>query len=79
MDKCELLEFLELHDHAEANDVAQAFELSYSAAAMALMRLVRQDLATRYIDPEHNVYVHELTPKGEARLDYFFEDEFDDC
>ena len=79
MDKCELLEFLAMHEYAEANDVACAFELTYSAAAMALMRLVRQDLATRYIDPEHNVYVHELTSKGEARLDYYLEDEFDDC
>ncbi len=78
MDKCELLEFLELHDRAEANDVAQAFELTYSAAAMALMRLVRQDLAARYKDPETQLYIYELTPKGEARLDYFLEEEFDD-
>ena len=79
MDKCELLEFLELHDHAEADDIARAFELTYSAAAMALMRLVRQDLAARYNDPKTQLYVYELTPKGEARLDYFLEDEFDDC
>ena len=79
LNKCELLEFLELHEHAEANDVAQAFELNYSAAAMALMRLVRQDLAARYKDPDAQHFVFELTPKGEARLDYFLEDEIDDC
>lgn len=79
LDKCELLEFLDLHENTEANDVAQAFELSYSAAAMALMRLVRQDLAARYRDPDSQLYVYEITPKGEARLDYFLEDEFDDC
>lgn len=79
LDKCELLEFLDLHENTEANDVAQAFELSYSAAAMALMRLVRQDLAARYRDPDSQLYVYEITPKGEARLGYFLEDEFDDC
>lgn len=78
MDKQELLEYLELNEHVTAEDVANAMQMSYSAAAMALMRLVRQDLATRYFDPERNVYVHELTPKGEARLDYFLEDVIDD-
>ena len=77
MDKCELLEFLDLHERAEANDVSQAFDLTYSAAAMALMRLVRQDLSARHKDPDTQVYVYEITPKGEARLDYFLEDEFD--
>ncbi len=67
-----------MHEHAEADDVAQAFELTYSAAAMALMRLVRQDLAARHIDPDTQLHVYEITPKGEARLDYFLEDEFDD-
>lgn len=78
MDKCELLEFLDLNEHIEADDVAQVFDLAYSAASMALMRLVRQDLAARYKDPETERYVYELTPKGEARLDYFLGDEFDD-
>ena len=79
LEKCELLEFLELHGDTEANDVAQAFALTYSAAAMALMRLVRQDLAARYRDPDTQHFVYETTPKGEARLDYFLEDELDDC
>lgn len=78
MDKRELLEFLDLNEHVEADDVARAFELTYSAAAMALMRLVRQDLATRHVDPDTQLYVYEITPKGEARLDYFLEGEFDD-
>lgn len=78
MDKCELLEFLDLNEHIEADDVARVFELTYSAAAMALMRLVRQDLAARHKDPETQLYVYELTPKGKARLDYLLEDEFDD-
>ena len=79
MDKRELLEFLDLNEHVEADDVARAFELTYSAAAMALMRLVRQDLATRHVDPDTQHFVYEPTPKGEARLDYFLQGEFDDC
>ena len=78
LDKCELLELLDLHENTEANDVAQAFDLTYSAAAMALLRLVRQDLAARHIDPDTQLHVYEITPKGEARLDYFLESEFDD-
>ena len=62
LDKCELLEFLDLLENTEASDVAQAFKLTYSAAAMALMRLVRQDLAARYRDPDTQVYVYEITP-----------------
>ena len=78
LDKCELLEFLDLHENTEANDVAQAFELTYSAAAMALMCLVRQDLAARHRDPDTQLNVYEITPRGAARLDYFLEEEFDD-
>ncbi len=78
MDKQELLEYLDLNEYASAEDVANAMQMSYSATAMALMRLVRQDLAARYKDPETERYVYELTPKGEARLDYFLEGEFGD-
>ena len=78
MDKCELLNFLDSHENAEANDIAETFDLTYSAAAMALLRLVRQDLAARHIDPDTQLHVYEITPKGEARLDYFLEGEFDD-
>jgi len=67
-----------MHEHAEANDVACAFGLTYSAAAMALMRLVRQDLAARHRHPDTQFNVYEITPNGAARLDYFLEDELDD-
>ncbi len=79
MDKQELLEYLELNEQANAEDVSNAMQMSYSATAMALMRLVRKDLAARYRDPDTQLYVYKITPKGEARLDYFLEDEFDDC
>jgi len=78
VDKQELLEYLDLNEYADAEEVANAMQMSYSATAMALMRLVRQDLAARHRDPDTQLYVYEITPKGEARLDYFSEDEFDD-
>ena len=78
MNKVELLEYLDSHECAESDDVAQAFELTYAAAAMALMRLVRQHLVARYIDTDTQLYVYEITPKGEARLDYFLAVEADD-
>jgi DNA-binding MarR family transcriptional regulator len=78
LDKCELLNFLDSHENAEANDVAETFDLTYSATAMALLRLVRQDLAARHTDPDSQLLVYEITPKGEGRLDYFLEREFDD-
>ncbi len=77
MDKQELLEYLDLNEHADAEDVANAMQMSYSATAMALIRLVRQDLAARYKDSDTQLYVYEITPKGEARLDYLLEDKFD--
>ena len=78
MDKINLLEYLDKKTFVEADEVAQIMKATYSASAMALLRLVRQDLAARHKDPDTQLYVYELTPKGEARLDYFLEDEFDD-
>lgn len=79
MNKIELLEYLDSHEQCDAEDVAAAFDISYSATAMALLRLVRQDLAARYEDPDTQLYVYEITPKGEARLEYLLEGELDDC
>jgi len=45
---------------------------------MALMRLVRQNLAARHRHPDTQFNVYEITPNGAARLDYFLEDELDD-
>ena len=78
MNKTQLLEYLESNDPVDADQVADAMQLSYAAAAMALLRLVRQDLASRYVDPDTRLYEYELTPKGEARLSYFLEEEKDD-
>ncbi len=79
MDKMQLLEYVDTNDPVDADEVASAMQMSYSATAMALLRLVRQDLAARYRDPDTHHFVYETTPKGEARLDYFLEGELDDC
>ena len=78
MDKIQLLEFLDTNEHQDVDQIASVMDMSYSATAMALLRLVRQDLAARHIDPDTQHLVYEITPKGEARLDYFLEGEFDD-
>ena len=78
MDKIQLLEYLDTNDLVGADEIADAMEMSYAATAMALMRLVRQDLAARFRDSDSHLLRYQITPKGEARLDYFLEDEFDD-
>ena len=78
MNKFEFLPYLDSHEHTAAAAIADVMQMSYSATAMALMRLVWQDLATRHTDPDTQLYVYEITPKGEARLDHFLEGEFDD-
>ena len=70
MTKMQLLQELDRADQPDAYDIADLLSVSYPAAAMALLRLVRQGLAARYLDPESGVYWYELMPKGEARLDY---------
>ena len=78
MSKTQLLYTIDSFNRAGAVEIAEILGMTYSAAAMALLRIVRQDLAARYIDPDNQHFVYELTPKGEARLDYFLEDVFND-
>ena len=73
MTKRELLEHLAEVEEADAHEVAVAFGVSYPAAAMALLRLVRQGLAARSIDPHRGTYWYELTDWGQARLEYLRE------
>lgn len=70
MTKLDLLRELDRPDRPDAYELASALEIAYPAAAMALLRLVRQGLVARYRDPESGLYWYELTPKGEVRLDY---------
>ncbi len=69
MTKRDLLDYLAHSGDVEAQDVANAFDLPYSTAAMALLRLVRQGLLAR--DPGEGRYFYRLTDRGRARLAYF--------
>ena len=59
---------------ADAAEMANALGVSYATSAMALLRLVRQHLASRVVDPHRGLYTYQLTDHGYARL-AFFEDE----
>lgn len=71
MTKPELLDFLSRTPSPDAWDVADHFDLPYPAAAMALLRLVRQGLAQRALDPKDGMYWYALTESGASRLGYF--------
>ncbi len=77
MNKAILLSALDSLEQADAVDIAEILQRNYPSTAMGLLRLVRQDLASRYLDPDTQLYVYEITPKGQARLDFFEEGELD--
>jgi DNA-binding MarR family transcriptional regulator len=70
MTKLDLLRELDRIEQPDAYEMASTLGVTYPAAAMALLRLVRQSLAARYRDAESGLYWYALTEKGEARLDY---------
>jgi DNA-binding MarR family transcriptional regulator len=70
MTKLQLLQCLADGGEADAFEVAQACDISYSAAAMALLRVVRQGLVARFVDPERGIFWYSLTPPGHERLAY---------
>jgi len=74
MTKHNLLAHLADVGEADAADMANALGVPYATSAMALLRLVRQHLASRVIDPHRGLYAYQLTDQGRARL-RFFEDE----
>ena len=71
MSKDELLKYLDDTGGAEAVRVAARFGLDYAAAAMALLRLTRQGLAQRALDPARGLLWYRITPRGAERLAYF--------
>lgn len=71
MTKPDLLGFLADHKSADAFEVARAVELPCPAAAMALLRMTRQGLVERRLDPESRIYWYALSDHGRARLAYF--------
>jgi len=71
MTKHDLLEHLAEGGRADATEIADWFGLTYAAAAMALLRLARQGLVHRYVDPDDGCYFYELSERGHARLAFF--------
>jgi len=71
--KQKVLTFLAQAPDADAQGVALAFGVSYSVAAMGLLRLVRQGLASRRRHVEGRVYRYQLTERGRSRLEYLEE------
>jgi DNA-binding MarR family transcriptional regulator len=71
MTKQDLLEHLVEAGSADAMEVASAFGISYPAAAMALLRLVRQGLVDRYVDPDDGLYFYQVSGRGHDRLAFF--------
>lgn len=68
MTKQDLLEHLAKAGSVGAIEVASAFGISYPAAAMALLRLARQGLVHRYVDPDDGLYFYEVSGRGHDRL-----------
>ena len=71
MEKQELLEYLASAGTSDAMEAASVFDVTYATAAMAFLRLSRQGLIKRYIDPESGVYWYCLSARGRARLEFF--------
>jgi len=71
MTKLDLLEFLAGAGSADATEVAKAFAAPYATAAMALLRLCRQGLVQRAVDPLSGTLWYRLTDRGWDRLRYF--------
>lgn len=70
MTKLELLAFLDDSGGADAFQVAEAFDVDYPAAAMALLRLSRQALIARHVDGDSGLLWYDLTDHGAKRLAY---------
>ncbi len=74
MTKHDLLAYLADVGEADAVDMASALGVPYATSAMAALRLVRQHLASRAVDPDRTLYTYQLTDHGHARLAFFEDD-----
>lgn len=74
MTKQDLLAYLAQGGEADASEIADAFRVEAPAVAMSLLRLVRQGLASRSVDPHRGLYVYRLSDHGLARLAFFEEE-----
>jgi len=69
-DMRDLLSYLAHTDEAGASDIARAFGVRHDVAAMGLLRLVRQGLATRERAGAQSAYRYRLSQRGRSRLTY---------
>lgn len=74
MTKHDVLAALAEAGEAGAAEIAEALGVPYATGAMALVRLVRQGLAGRRLDPPRGTYSYWLTDHGHARLAFFEEE-----
>lgn len=71
--KRDLLAYLARAGETDTHDVARALGVSHSAAAMGLLRLVRQDLVNRSRLADRGAYRYRLSERGQSRLAYLQE------
>jgi predicted ArsR family transcriptional regulator len=69
--KEKLLTYLSETQGVSPGDAAAELGISYAAAAMALLRLSRQGLVERFVDPDHGTFWYRLSARGRERLEYF--------
>jgi DNA-binding MarR family transcriptional regulator len=70
MDRLDILNLLANAPELDGAAVAERLNGSREAASMLLLRLVRQGLVRRELDPDDGVFFYSLTPKGIARRRY---------
>ena len=71
--KRDLLTYLSRTGESHARDIARAFGVQYSVAAMRLLRLVRQGLVNRSRAVEREAYRYTISERGQSRLAYLLE------
>ena len=70
MTKVDVLELLGVHAGLSAEDVAGTLGVDRAAAAMALLRLLRQGFAWRWLEANDPHFRYALTERGAERLNY---------
>lgn len=76
--KRDLLAYLQRKVETDASEVASEFEIHFSVAAMRLLRLVRQGLASRDRSSARGVYRYRISERGQSRLKYLQEQTIED-
>ena len=70
MNKEELLAYLRESQGVAGHRAARDMGVPYPTASMALLRLVRQGLAERFVDPDLGTFWYRLTDRGAERLTF---------